>query len=83
MAAERQQHRIRHERAERDLRESREPKSRTESDWIRRERPELLRCVSLRPREGRQWTFGVPPQGFIHVGPEPPSLEACDQRTRG
>eukprot|EP00965_Chrysotila_dentata_P113601 3754283-Pleurochrysis_carterae.AAC.1 len=66
MAAQSQQHRTRQERAGRDLSKPRGRKTRTEIDGNRRERPESLRYASPRPREGRQWTLGVPPQGHIH-----------------
>eukprot|EP00965_Chrysotila_dentata_P185753 6132516-Pleurochrysis_carterae.AAC.1 len=72
MAVERQQHRIRQERAGQNLGESNRTKPRSETSRICRERPELIRCASRRPRDGAQGALEVPFQGKTLAQPEPP-----------
>eukprot|EP00965_Chrysotila_dentata_P088286 2915495-Pleurochrysis_carterae.AAC.1 len=84
MAVERQQHRIRPERAGEKLGESCPTKPRSELNRICRERPELPRYAPRRPRDGWQWALEVPFQRETQPQPgPPPSQRVCEQRTRG
>eukprot|EP00965_Chrysotila_dentata_P165182 5454162-Pleurochrysis_carterae.AAC.1 len=84
MADERQEHRIRRERAEEIQGESRRTKPSSEMNSICREPSELYGHAPPRPRDGGKWVLEVPLQGQPQPPPEPPpSQEWCDQRTRG
>eukprot|EP00965_Chrysotila_dentata_P001811 59710-Pleurochrysis_carterae.AAC.1 len=84
MAVERQEHRIRRERAAESGAHLDRTKPSSEMNSICRGLSELYRHAPPCPRDGGKWALEVPLQGEPQPQPEPPpSQGACEQRTRG